>query len=155
VTRTHPSIGPSRRRTDEPIRGTSPPKLERDSAALCASAILVFTDLFRRAPELEPDMGLGEAYEWGRRTLMHRRAARAWDVTVDRSAAVEALLARARAMQGDAVIDTIETLPAELLAVLDRRRSMLPNVGRHRRRWSDDPAHGPSAKSPGRGRPSA
>lgn len=121
--------------------------LGRTSSALCASAIRVYEGVFRRVPELDPDLGLGERYEAGRRALERRRVARDSHVADDRSAAVEALLVAACDVRDGAVIDVIETLPGALLGLLDRRRELLqPAAPARQRRWADRPGRDPARR---------
>ncbi len=100
------------------------------SSDACRMALAVYERAYRMCREMEPDVGFAERFTAGRRSLDARRRAHAWTLSVERMAAVEALLDQITQASADQAGDWMDRFPRVFMGILERRTSQgtLPDV---------------------------
>jgi hypothetical protein len=106
------------------------------SVELIASAIETYDRFARQQARHvdDPEIGMGQAYECGRRSLGARAHALAWTIPGPVRHRVEELESELVAASQEEALEWLERFPHEVLGALERRSSMAgrPDGPRHR-----------------------
>ena len=106
------------------------------SVELIATAIETYDRFARQQARdvVDPEIGMGQAYECGRRALGARAHAQAWPVPGPVRHRVEELESELVAAPPDEALEWLERFPHEVLEALERRSSIVgrPDGPHHR-----------------------